>query len=347
MKKYFSSAICSQGYRSTFNFIYRKSPSSKVILAYNGTDFERAIFFKRLIENFKGYNLTLFNPFFDEAVDGIYIKNLDTYILSDSGYSRLNPLLSGIWEKHYSVTSNKNIPKDLRREMLILKSRENDCYKKGCEVLKNSSSVKGKIHNEFAPFLNDDKIINFVHRFCGKSLKSNKNKGYGEIRVLTSPTPLGIHTHYDTIFESCENIVSICDNYGFIGSILLGVIRDFAITEKIRFIMNPSYYANDIVQTLIFPETSLAITINDENHILPFEPQEKITISRFLTSDSIFASPKIQALKSIENNLLEKCVMNIYNGRDYRFKYNYLCRGYECEDEAIESADRLCEKLRT
>ena len=325
--------------------IYRKNPSAKVILTYNGTDFERAVFFKRITENFKGYNLTLFNPFFDESVDGIYIENLNTYILSDSGYSKLCPLLSGIWEKQYPVTEDKTIPLDLRREMLIFKAYENNCYKKACEILKNASDVKGKMHNEFSTFLNDDKIINFVHRFCIRNLKSNKNMGYGETKLLCSPTPLGIHTHYDTIFENCENVVSVCDNYGFVGSVLLGVIRDFAIKEKINFIMSPSYYANDIVETLIFPENSLAITINDENHILPFEPQEKVTISRFLTSDSILSSPKIEALISIENKLLEKCVMNIYDGRDYRFKYNDLCKGYEDIDEATHSANKLCEKL--
>ena len=345
MKKYFSSTICSHGYTSAFNMIYRKSPTAKVILAYNGTDFERAVFFKRLIHNFKGYNITLFNPFFDESTDGIYIKNLDTYILSDSGYSKPCPLLSGIWEKHYSVTSNKNIPKDLRREMLILKAYENNCYKKACEMLKNASNAKGKIHSEFAPFFSDDKVINFVRRFCGKHLKSNKTKGFGETRLLCSPTPLGIHTHYDTVFESCENVISIYDNFGFVGSVLLGVIRDYAVKEKISFIMSPSYYANDIVQTLIFPEQSLAITINGENHVLPFEPQEKITISRFLTSESILSSPKIEALISIENKLLEKCVMNIYDGRDYRFKFNDLCKGYEDTDKATLSADKLCEQL--
>jgi hypothetical protein len=229
--------------------------------------------------------------------------------------------------------------------MLILKAYENNCYKKGCEILKNAASIKGKIHNEFSSFLNDDKIINFVHRFCGKNLKNLKSKGVCEIKFLDSPTPLGIHTHYDTIFHNCENVVSICDDYGFVASILLGVIKDFALSEKIAFIMNPSYYGNDIVQTLIFPEISLAITINDEIHILPFEAQEKITASRFLTSDSILNSSKIEALKSIENKLLEKCVANLYEGRDYRFKYNYLCKGYECEEEAIESADKLYIKL--
>ncbi len=345
MKKYFSSVICSNGYTSAYNTIYKKYTNSRVFIIYGGSDFERAIFFKQLNKNFKGYNLSVFNPFYDESPDGIYIENLDTYIISDSGFSRIFPILSGIWEKYYPITKDKDYPLDLRREILIYKSKENNCYKNACDLLKSASHIKEKLHAEFSPFLNDDKIINYVRRFCNRALKPTVAKGYGTIRLLSTPTPLGIHTHYDTIFDSCENIIGIYDDSSFVGSIILGIIKDYAISEKIPFIMSPSYFANDIPQTLIFSNHNIAITVCDENHILPFEPQEKITISRFLTSDSILSSKKVDALLSIENRLLDDCVLNIYEGRDYRFKYNNLCKGYENSDEVIARADKLTEKL--
>ncbi len=345
MKKYFSSVICSKGYLSLYNTIYKKDTNSQVYIIYGGDDFERAVFFDCLIKNFKGYNLTVFNPFYDESADGIYIENLNTYIISNGGYSRFSPALAGIWEKYYPAVEGKNYSLDLRREILIYKAKENNCYKKGCEILKNASFVKEKIHTEFSPYLNDEKIINFVRRLCGRQLKSSTFKGSGAIRLLSSPTPLGIHTHYDTIFESCENVISIDDKFGFVGSIILGIIKDYALSEKIPFIMSPSYFANDIPQTLIFPNYSFSLTVCDENHQLPFEPQEKVTISRFLTSDSILSSKKLDALASIENRLLEDCVLHIYEGRDYRFKYNDLCKGFSNIDEAVERADKLTEKL--
>ena len=345
MKKYFSSAIYDGGYLSAYNTIYKKNTNSRVFIIHNGSDFERAVFFKQLIKNFKGYNISVFNPFYDESPDGVYIENLDTYIISDSGFSRISPILAGIWEKYYPITKDKNYPLDLRREILVLKAKENNCYKNACEVLKSASHIKEKIHIEFSPFLNDEKVINYVRRFCSRTLKSTNAKGYGTIRLLSSPTPLGIHTHYDTVFESCETVINIDDSFGFVGSIILGIIKDFATSEKIPFIMNPSYFAKDIPQTLIFPNHSLAITVCDENHKLPFEPQEKVTVSRFLTSDSILSSKKVDALLSIENRLLEDCVLHIYEGRDFRFKYNNLCKGYEDSYEVIERADELAQRL--
>ena len=345
MKKYFSSTIYTGGYLSAYNTIYKKDTKSKVYIIYGGSDFERTIFFDTLIKNFKGYNISVFNPFYDESPDGIYIENLDAYIISDSGFSRISPVLPGIWEKYYPITKNQNYPVDLRREILILKTKENNCYKNACNLLKSASHIKEKLHFEFSPFLNDNKVINYVQRFCGKHLKSTNLRGVGAIRLLSTPTPLGIHTHYDTIFESCENVIGIYDNSCFVGSIILGIMKDFSVSKKIPFIMSPSYFAKDIPQTLIFPNHSLALTVCDENHKLPFEPQEKVTISRFLTSDSILSSKKVDALLSIENKLLDECVLNIYEGRDYRFKYNNLCKGYENSDEVIEMANNLTEKL--
>ena len=345
MKKYFGSAIYSGGYLSAYNTIYKKDTKSKVYIIYGGSDFERAVFFNTLIKNFKGYSLSVFNPFYDESPDGIYIENLDTYIISDGGFSQISPILSGIWEKYYPIKKDINYPLDLRREILILKAKENNYYKKACEVLKSASHIKEKLHFEFSSFLNDDKVINYVQRFCGRHLKSTNVKGVGTIRLLSTPTPLGIHTHYDTIFENCENVIGIYDDSCFVGSIILGIIKDYATTEKIPFIMSPSYFAKDIPQTLIFPYHSLALTVCDENHQLPFEPQEKVTISRFLTSDSVLTSNKVDALLSIENKLLDSCILNIYEGRDYRLKYNKLCNGYENYDEVIERANKLTNML--
>ena len=345
MKKYFSSTIYTGGYLSAYNTIYKKDTKSKVYIIYGGSDFERATFFDTLIKNFKGYNISAFNPFYDESPDGIYIENLHTYIISDSGFSRISPALPGIWEKYYPITKNQNYPVDLRREILILKAKENNCYKNACNLLKSASRIKEKLHMEFSPFLNDNKIINYVRRICSRQLKSTSQKSNGTIRLLSTPTPLGIHTHYDTIFENCENVIGIYDNSCFVGSIILGIIKDYATSEKIPFIMSPSYFANDIPQTLIFPNHSLALTVCDENHKLPFEPQEKVTISRFLTSDRILSSKKVDALFSIENKLLDDCVLNLYEGRDFRFKYNNLFVGYEVCDEAIERANKLTEKL--
>ena len=49
---------------------------------------------------------------------------------------------------------------------------------------------------------------------------------------------------------------------------------------------------------------------------------------------------KINALISIENKLFDNAVLSLFEGRDCRFKYNNLLKGYTNTDEAIENADK-------
>ncbi len=345
MKKFFSSILCSNGYCCAYNTIYKKDPSARVFLIHGGDDFERAIFFERLIKNLRGYNITLFNPFYDETTDGIYIENTNTYILSDGGYNRISPVLPEIWEKYYSAVGEKNYPLDLRREILILKAKENNHYKKACEILKNASRVREKIHGEVSIFLNDDKLINYINRFCSRYLREAKSKGNSKVRLLSSFTPLGLHTHYNTLFEHTEKTVEFNDKSGFVGSVFLGVLKDYALRAKIPVIMSPAYFSGDIPQILIFPTIDLSVIVTDEIRKLPFEPAERVTATRFLSDENVISSEKIEALISIENKLFENAVLSIYEGRDCRFKYNDLAKGYSNGDKAKENADKLTEKL--
>lgn len=345
MKKYFSSAICNKGYISTYHSIYKNDPSAKVFIANTCDDFERATFFNQLVKNFRGFNLTVFNPFFDESPDGIYIKNLNTYIISNSGYSKISPLLLGAWEKQINISDNKDYPLDLKREIITLKMKENNFYKKGCEHLKTASKTRERIHETISSYLNDRKVINFISRFCLRNFRDAKEMGNGKMRLLTSPTPLGIHTHFDTLFENIEKIIEIQDASSFAGSVILGVLKDYAIREKIPFIVSPSYFSSDIPNTIIFPTASICITITDENRILPFKAYEKIYATRFLNSHYIECDEKVQSLLSVENTFLDKCVFSLFNGRDARFKIADLTKGYCNSEKAKDSANKLYEKL--
>ena len=344
MKKYFSCAICSQGYLSAYNTIYKKDPSARIYIV-NGDDYEKSTFFYEMIKHLSGYNITLFNPFYDEGPDGIYIKNLNTYILSDSGYSKINPILPSIWEKQINIVENKNYKSDLLREVLIHKSKENNHYREACITLKKASLIKERLHNELSPYINEEKIVNFIYRFKNKELKSIKTHSKGEIRILSSPTPLGIHTHYDTIFSLCEKFVNIVDDTGFVGSIISGFIKNFAIREKLPIIASPSYYKNDFFQFLIFPTVKTGLCISDKSHILPFESYETITTSRFLTSPQILNHKNVEILLSIEEKLLDKATLSLYEGREERFKCSDLVKGYSNPEKATYSANSLAERL--
>ena len=345
MEKYFSSIICSHGYCSAYNTIYKKDPNSRVYIVRDGDDIERAIFFKKIIKNLCGFNITLFNPFYDESVDGIYIKNLNTYILSDGGFNRISPILPEIWEKSISITNGKTYKEDLLREVLIGKIKENNHYKDACKVLGQASLVRERLHNLLSPYLDEEKTVNFIHRLTLREIKKTSEKGVNKIRFLSSPAPLGVHTHYDTIFDLCENIINIQDETGFAGVIILSVIKNYAAKEKIEFLASPSYFGKDFFQFLLFPRLKLSFCISDNSHSLPFSPRSEINVSRFFTDKAVLTSDKVKTLLSVENSLLDKAILSLYEGRDERFKYNNLIKNFSDTEKAKESADNLTRLL--
>lgn len=345
MKKYFSSAVCSNGILSAYSTIYKKDISAKVYTANGGDDFERAIFFSRLTGNLSGYNITLFNSFYDESTDGIYIENINTYVISNNDYSKINPILPEIWEKSISIVDEKEYPKDLIKELISQKSQERICYKNACKEMKKAAIVKERLHSELSPYLNEEKIINYIHRFCRKEFKESIKNSKSEIRLLSSPTPLGIHTHYDTIFRICNKVVNIIDETGFAGSVILGVIKNCAVRNKIKVVASPMYFGADFWEFLLFPDLQLGLCVSEYAKSLPFNADENIYASRFFNNDAVLNSEKVKMLLSVEGKFLDKAVLSLYEGRDIRFRYNSLVSGMSSSEQAKNNADRFTDKL--
>lgn len=343
MEKYFSSAVCRKGYCSSFNTIYKKDASSRVFILSDGDDTERSVFFKRLVKNFKGYSLSVFNPFYDESPDGIFIKNLNTYILSDGGFNKISPAMPGEWEKYISVADDKSYPLALRREIINLKALENDYYKKASEAMRGAAKARERAHREASSFLDDEKLINFLRRFCPRILRNTEEKGGGTVRLLSSATPLGLHTHWNSIFDYYETTVEISGEHSFAGAVISGILKDYAASRKTPFIMSPSCFSEEIPQFLLFPSLGTAVIMSDASHPLPFSPTQTINSQRFLKEGA--DGEKIKAFSNIEKKLLDKCVLNLYEGRDCRFKYNDLVKDYSESEKARKSADTLTERL--
>lgn len=345
MEKYFSLALNCNGYCPAFSTAYKNDVLSRVFIVSDGTDAERQHFFSKLIKNLRGYSVSLFNPFYDDAPDGIYIKSINAYVLSNSGYSHISPALPEDWENHILISSPKNFHDSVRREILRYKSAENACYKKACDSLKNAERICERLHSETAQLLDDGKVINFLKRFCTRTFRGSQQGG-GEVRLLSTPTPLGIHTHYDTLFDNYEKTVCFKDDTGFVSSVILGVIRDYAASEHIPFYLSPSYYSANIPQILMFPSLGLCLFAEDREHRLPFEAASTYTASRFLkaTETDSFNNRK-NTLLDIESKLLDTCVMHIFEGYEQRFEYRKITEEHSDISLAEKNADKLAEMI--
>ena len=343
MEKYYSSVLTASGLLCNCKVLCEKHPESKFYIIPNGTDFERSVFFDELIKHFKGYNIVEYSPFYDETPNGIYIKNLDTYVLADSPYSRVCPVVPGVCENEISLSKKSIITQEDKNQITERFTAEKKQYKKAVSLLGLANVCKENRNSLLSDYLVDDRMINALKRIL-KKLPLNVRKGKPIVKFLSAVTPLGIHTVWNTVFENFETVIELEDEHAFTSAIIAGIVRDRLISENEEFILIPDLFLRTIPQMILLPQSSFAFVRSDENHPLPFAPTYRINTEKFTLVPKDIKS-KCALLSEAENTYIENAVSCIYNGRDERRKMNRLLLPYSDVDNAKKTAEELFDKI--
>lgn len=332
MEKYYSSALLSSGLFCYYKVLPILEKKSTVYIVNNGTDFEQSVFFDELKRQFNGYDTTQYIPFYSDNTNGLYIKKYDTYIITNSAYCKTSPIAIGNCEKEISITQNRFVTKSEKLELTKHFSAEKRDFKKAISFLGYARSCKENRNSLLSDYLSDDRMINTIARLI-KRIPINKS-GRSSVQFLTSVTPLGIHTIWDTVFTNYENVIEIQDDMAFSSAIILGVIRDRLLSQNESFILVPELFHKTIPQMLLLPQSSTAIIRTDSNCILPFAPTRRINTEKFVLLPKK-VSEKCDLLYSAENSYIKKAVECIYEASDERRKMNKILFPY-CDIESIK-----------
>lgn len=343
MEKYYSSVLTASGLLCNCKILCEKHPESKFYIIPNGTDFERYVFFDELIKHFKGYSTVTYFPFYDETPCGIYIKNLDTYILADSPYSRVCPVTPGICENEIIFSSRRKITQNEKNQLAKYYSAEKKQYKKAVSLLSLANVCKENRNSLLSDYLADDRLINALKRVL-KKLPIPSKKGPPVIKFLSAVTPLGIHTLWDTVFENFETVIELQDSDAFSSAIIAGIIRDRLLDENEEFILIPDMFHRTIPQMILLPQSSFAIVRSDENHPMPFAPAYRINTEKFTLVPKNVKN-KCSLLSEAENSYIENATACVYEGRDARRKMNKLLFPYSDTENAKATAKELFNKI--
>lgn len=344
MEKYYSSVLTSSGLLCNYKVLCEKYPESNFYIIPNGTDFEKSVFFDELIKYFKGYSAVIYYPFYDETPNGIYIKNLDTYILADSVYSRVCPVSPFICEMQVNLANPVKLPQDTRQKITKYYSAEKKEYRKAVSLLSLANVCKENRNSLLSDYLADDRLINALKRIL-KKLPLNVRKGKPDIKFLSAVTPLGIHTIWNTVFENFETVIELEDSAAFSSAIIAGIIRDRLLEENEKFILVPDMFHRTIPQMILLPQSGFAIVRSDENHPIPFAPSCRINTEKFTSAPQDIKN-KCALLLEAENTYIENAVTCIYEGRDARRKMNKLLFPYSDAENAKKTAKELFDKIR-
>lgn len=343
MEKYYSSVLTASGLLCNCKILCEKHPESKFYIIPNGTDFERYVFFDELIKRFTGYSTAVYSPFYDDSPNGIYIKNLDTYVLADSVYSRVCPVSPVICENQVNLARPAKMSQEAHREIAEFYRAEKKEYRKAVSLLSLANVCKENRNSLLSDYLSDDRLINAVKRIL-KKLPMNVRKGQPAVKFLSAVTPLGIHTLWSTVFDNFETVIELEDSAAFSSAIIAGIIRDRLLNESEEFILIPDMFHRTIPQMILLPQSSFALVRSDENHPIPFAPSYRINTEKF-TSVPKDVKNKCSLLLEAENTYIENAVACVYEGRDVRRKKNHLLFPYSDAENAKKTAEKIFNEI--
>lgn len=343
MEKYYSSVLSSMGLMCTYKILCEKNPASKFYIIRDGTDAQRSTFFRELYTLLKDFNIIVFSPFFDECINGIYLKSSDVYILSDTFYSKVSPLSQYLAAQPIPLSEEINLSPETKSELSRLYISEKNYYKKAVYEIRLAYFHSGNRNLLLSPYISDDKLINIIRRIL-KKIPLNVKKGAPDVRFLSAVTPLGLHTNWDTLFENYRTVIEISDFSSFASAVILGVIKDILVKSNEYFIFVPELYVKNIPQMILLPQSSTAIIRTDDNYPLPFIPTHRLNAAKSLTLDSR-VTERHDMLKKNENRYLDTAVLNIYEGREKRRQAENILASYSDTEKAKESAKNIFSKI--
>lgn len=313
--KYFLAANSYSGFVSNFkdNFFAEKDWRAYIIKGGPGTG--KSSFMKSIAKKAdeKGYTVTLCPCSSDpDSLDALLIEELKTIILDGTAPHTLDPVYAGVceeiinlgefWdakklsENRYSIISATNINKALHKTAALYLNAAEEVR---LDTLKTAENYTKK-----------DKAISFANEICKKYIGEKIGKyGFQSVRYIEGITPKGIITFEDTILNSADKILILCDKEGAVSSIILKQIRDYALHAgyEIITVKNP-YLPNEAIDHIIIPKLRFAFATESEYIKFP-KDLSRIHSRRFTNSrEKSAAKNRLSFNAKIEKELLSSAV---------------------------------------
>lgn len=197
-----------------------------------------------------------------DSLDGVILPKEKKIILDGTAPHVVEPLYPALCEQIVNTGEywNADKLKGSEKELISLFGKHSLIHKRAAQYI-NAAGQLAKYNLSAALNVTDiDKVMKFATGLSKKNIPYRKHgNGREWVRFLGGITPKGPVFYGKTINSMCDNIFVIADSYGAVSSIILSVVRDYAIMNgyEIITVKNP-LLPNDITDHIIIPELKIA-----------------------------------------------------------------------------------------
>ena len=314
---FFLGANTPDGFYSLFNELYNPYDNWNMYIIKGGPGTGKSSMMKQIAK------AALKNGFYTEhiycssdplSLDGLIIPQIKTSIADGTSPHIINPVFPGVCEHTVDLSEYWNCDKlKANSDNIKRLTTDNSKYhKSSVKYLKTASVIENEISEIYKKIFNYEKADRYIKRFCENELiKSDQNNE--SIRFISAVTPIGIVIQYDTLFNLCDNIITIKDNTSFIADYLLKNIVSYARKNNINRIICPCIMdPQNKTDHIIFPDLKLGLFTSSFYHPMIKKGTKTVNTGRFINKDLLSQyKNKLSFLNKSKFELISESIRNL------------------------------------
>lgn len=287
---FFLGANTPKGFYSLFNELYNPDKDWNMYIIKGGPGTGKSSIMKKIAKEAEKHDYTVERiPCSSDplSLDGVIIPDLNVAIADGTSPHVINPVFPGVCEHtiDLGICWDKNKLKNNKSKIKKTTKLNSDFHKQCIKFLKSAAIVDNEIKLITDKYFKKDKAERFAERFCENNLikKTENDTGACRTRFLSAVTPIGITIQYDSLFSTCDKIITISDNTSLISGYINKLINNNADKKKIdRIICMCPLNPEEKIEHIIFPNLRLGIFTSNTYHPMIKKNGRNILSDRFI-----------------------------------------------------------------
>ncbi len=319
LPKTFLGANSANGFVSYFRDSYDADTGFKAYIIKGGPGTGKSSMMKQLAALFadRGEKVEICPCSSDpESLDAVIFHNKKVVIMDGTAPHTVDPAYPGVCETIVNLSDcwKKDSFDAHREEILALTRKNKELHARASKYIKAAGSLIDDIYKISLESTDVQRAAVFAqslaHRLISRGTEKKEHK-----RFLSGVTPQGLVFFKNTVPKYADTIIGIEDEFGVVSNVMLGVIREAALSANMEIYTCYNAVNTDKIDHIILPQQSLAFC--RKNHLThPEGITRHIHARRFMSASDMGAvKNRINFSKHASDELLREAISIIADAK--------------------------------
>ena len=295
--KYFLASNSCDGFVSYFDTCFDPKDGWKAYVIKGGPGTGKSSFMKKIVKRAEdeGYSVHRCPCSSDpDSLDAVVIPKLKVSVLDGTAPHVIDPQYPGAVENilNFGDFWHKEKLVAKRTEIIKLTDKNKALHKTASAFLKSAGTLLKENRSIVIKNVDTAKAESYASVLAKKYLKEKGSAENEDIRFLSAVSPKGVVNFEETVYAFCDKFVIIKDETGVVSSFIFDIIRQKALSRKLKIITVKNPFLPNVTEHILIPE--LGVAFLRESKYFGFKTDSRrIHAKRFMKSEETSKKVKI------------------------------------------------------